>query len=80
MERSCRPFAFDDAQIQAWQHPAPLVLSGSAGSGKTAVTLARLREAEGRVLYVALCTYLDFGAEQAPARWGTWRATPNDAS
>ena len=31
---------------------------GSAGSGKTAVTLARLREAEGRVLYVTLSAYL----------------------
>ena len=32
--------------------PAPVVLVGSAESGKTAVTLAKLREAEGRVLYI----------------------------
>ena len=31
---------------------------GSAGSGKTAVTLTKLREATGRVLYVTLSSYL----------------------
>ena len=53
-----KPIVFDEAQEQAHQHPAPLVVIGSAGSGKTAVTLARLREAEGRVLYVTLSAYL----------------------
>ena len=53
-----KPLVFDDAQQAALQHPAPLVLIGSAGSGKTAVTLSRLREAEGRVLYVTLSAYL----------------------
>ena len=36
----------------------PLVVVGSAGSGKTAVTLAKMREATGRVLYVTLSAYL----------------------
>ena len=53
-----KPIVFDDAQEAAYRHPAPLVVIGSAGSGKTAVTLARLREAEGRVLYVTLSAYL----------------------
>ncbi|MBN8510312.1 MAG: AAA family ATPase [Burkholderiales bacterium] len=53
-----KPIVFDDAQDAAYRHPAPLVVIGSAGSGKTAVTLARLREAEGRVLYVTLSAYL----------------------
>jgi len=53
-----KPIVFDDAQDEAYRHPAPLVVIGSAGSGKTAVTLARLREAEGRVLYVTLSAYL----------------------
>ena len=35
-----------------------MVLVGSAGSGKTAVTLAKLREAQGRVLYVTQSAYL----------------------
>ncbi|HMO45739.1 MAG TPA: AAA family ATPase [Rubrivivax sp.] len=53
-----KPIVFDDVQDEAYRHPAPLVVIGSAGSGKTAVTLARLREAEGRVLYVTLSAYL----------------------
>lgn len=53
-----KPIVFDEAQDEAYRHPAPLVVIGSAGSGKTAVTLARLREAEGRVLYVTLSAYL----------------------
>lgn len=53
-----KPIVFDEAQDEAYRHPTPLVVIGSAGSGKTAVTLARLREAEGRVLYVTLSAYL----------------------
>ena len=53
-----KPIVFDDAQDAAYRRPAPLVIVGSAGSGKTAVTLARLREAEGRVLYVTQSAYL----------------------
>ena len=47
-----KPIVFDDDQEAVRRLPAPVVLVGSAGSGKTAVTLAKLREAEGRVLYV----------------------------
>ncbi|MEO9102490.1 MAG: AAA family ATPase [Burkholderiaceae bacterium] len=53
-----KPIQFDDAQEAVRRLPAPVVLVGSAGSGKTAVTLARLREAEGRVLYVTQSAYL----------------------
>ncbi len=62
-----KPIVFDDVQDEAYRHPAPLVVIGSAGSGKTAVTLARLREAEGRVLYVTLSAYL---AQSARALYG----------
>ena len=65
-----KPIVFDDAQEQAFRHPAPLVVIGSAGSGKTAVTLARLREAEGRVLYVTLSAYLAQGARALHAAHG----------
>ncbi len=65
-----KPIVFDEAQEQAYRHPAPLVLIGSAGSGKTAVTLARLREAEGRVLYVTLSAYLAQGARALHAAHG----------
>ncbi|MGS0758519.1 hypothetical protein ACVBEH_29650, partial [Roseateles sp. GG27B] len=47
--------------------PAPVVLVGSAGSGKTAVTLVKLREAQGRVLYVTQSPYL---AQSARALYG----------
>lgn len=53
-----KPIVFDDAQEAVRRLPAPVVVVGSAGSGKTAVTLAKLREAEGRVLYVTLSSYL----------------------
>ena len=53
-----KPVVFDDAQEAVRRLPAPVVLVGSAGSGKTAVTLAKLREAHGRVLYVTQSAYL----------------------
>jgi hypothetical protein len=53
-----KPIVFDDAQEAVHRLPAPVVLVGSAGSGKTAVTLAKLREAEGQVLYVTQSAYL----------------------
>ncbi len=65
-----KPIVFDEAQDEAYRHPAPLVVIGSAGSGKTAVTLARLREAEGRVLYVTLSAYLAQGARALHAALG----------
>lgn len=53
-----KPIMFDDAQERVRQLPAPVVVVGSAGSGKTAVTLSKLREATGRVLYVTLSSFL----------------------
>lgn len=65
-----KPIVFDEAQDEAYRHPAPLVVIGSSGSGKTAVTLARLREAEGRVLYVTLSAYLAQSARNLHAALG----------
>lgn len=53
-----KPLMFDDAQEAVCRLPLPVVVVGSAGSGKTAVTLTRLREASGRVLYVTQSAYL----------------------
>lgn len=53
-----KPISFDDAQEAIYRLPAPLVLVGSAGSGKTALTLAKLRQAEGEVLYVTQSPWL----------------------
>ena len=65
-----KPLVFDDAQDAVYRHPAPLVIVGSAGSGKTAVTLAKLRETAGRVLYVTLSAYLAQGARGLYAAHG----------
>ncbi len=53
-----RPIVFDEAQEAVRRHKVPLVVVGSAGSGKTAVTLAKMREATGRALYVTHSAYL----------------------
>ncbi len=53
-----KPLVFDDDQEAVRRLPAPVVVVGSAGSGKTAVTLARMRDAEGHVLYVTQSAYL----------------------
>ena len=53
-----KPLVFDDDQEAVRRAPAPVVVVGSAGSGKTAVTLTRMREAAGRVLYVTQSAYL----------------------
>jgi hypothetical protein len=53
-----KPIMFDDVQEEVRLSPVPIVVLGPAGSGKTAVTLTKLREASGRVLYVTQSAYL----------------------
>lgn len=53
-----KPIVFNEAQDVVRRHTLPLVIVGSAGSGKTAVVLAKLREMSGNVLYVTLSAYL----------------------
>ncbi|MDP2371530.1 AAA family ATPase [Rhodoferax sp.] len=55
--------SFDDAQQAVFEAAAPLVLVGSAGSGKTALTLQKFRLARGRVLYVTQSSYLAQSAQ-----------------
>ncbi len=50
--------SFDPEQQDAYHHPSPLIIIGPAGSGKTALTLERMKRAYGRVLYVTLSRYL----------------------
>ena len=50
--------SFDDTQQAIYDQPAPLIIIGSAGSGKTALLLEKLKQAEGEVLYVTLSSYL----------------------
>ncbi|MBL8415978.1 MAG: hypothetical protein JNM42_16225, partial [Propionivibrio sp.] len=53
-----KPISFDDTQDAIYRQPAPLIVVGSAGSGKTALTLEKLKHAEGEVLYVTHSSYL----------------------
>ena len=53
-----KPISFDDTQEAIFRQPPPLIVVGSAGSGKTALTLEKLKHAEGEVLYVTHSAYL----------------------
>lgn len=50
--------SFDDAQEAIYHLPPPLIVIGSAGSGKTALTLEKMKDAVGEVLYVTRSPYL----------------------
>ena len=53
-----KPISFDDTQDAIYRQPTPLIVVGSAGSGKTALTLEKLKHAEGEVLYVTHSAFL----------------------
>jgi hypothetical protein len=57
-----KPVSFDDTQEAVYRQPPPLIIVGTAGSGKTALTLEKLKHAEGEVLYI---THSSFLAENA---------------
>ena len=50
--------SFDDAQHDVFALRPPLIVIGSAGSGKTVLTLEKMKEAVGDVLYVTRSPYL----------------------
>lgn len=50
--------SFDDDQQNIFQLPPPLIVIGSAGSGKTALTLEKIKILRGSILYVTLSSYL----------------------
>ncbi len=53
-----KPLSFDDAQTAVFETPLPLIVIGSAGSGKTALTLEKLKTLQGRGLYLTRSAYL----------------------
>ena len=53
-----KPISFDDTQEAVYRQPPPLIVVGSAGSGKTALTLEKLKHMEGEVLYVTHSAFL----------------------
>lgn len=50
--------SLDEAQEAVYRLAPPLILVGSAGSGKTALALEKLKVAAGDVLYLTLSAYL----------------------
>jgi hypothetical protein len=50
--------SFDDDQELIYRQQPPLVIIGSAGSGKTALTLEKMKDAPGDVLYVTRSPFL----------------------
>lgn len=50
--------SFDDAQDEIYSLHTPLIIIGSAGSGKTILTLEKLKKLQGNVAYISLSPYL----------------------
>lgn len=50
--------SLDGNQEEIYHLPAPLIIIGSAGSGKTALTLEKMKTYRGSVAYVSLSDYL----------------------
>ncbi len=55
--------SFDDTQEAVYSTPPPLILVGSAGSGKTVLTLEKLRRQSGQLLFVTHSAYLAQSAQ-----------------
>jgi hypothetical protein len=50
--------SFDEDQETVYRQAPPLVIIGSAGSGKTALTLEKMKDASGDILYVTRSPFL----------------------
>jgi predicted ATPase len=70
-----KPLSLDDAQWAALEQQPPLVVVGSAGSGKTALLLQALRRAGGRVAYVTESRWL---AEASQGLYVAFDGSPED--
>ena len=56
---------FDEQQQDILNCSLPIILIGSAGSGKTSVSLTKLRQLEGKILYISLSNYLVSNAQKS---------------
>jgi hypothetical protein len=50
--------SFDDFQQSVYTLPTPMIIVGSAGSGKTVLVLEKLKSLHGNVAYISLSKYL----------------------
>ncbi|WP_257667411.1 UvrD-helicase domain-containing protein [Parapedobacter tibetensis] len=62
--------SFDDAQDTIIDLPAPIIVIGPAGSGKTALMLEKIKALSGNILYVSLSPYLVENAQNLYAAYG----------
>jgi hypothetical protein len=53
-----KAISFDESQEEVFRRRPPVVIIGSAGSGKTALTLEKIKLLKGRILYITLSAYL----------------------
>jgi len=50
--------SLDEEQIDIYNLPTPLIIIGSAGSGKTILTLEKVKTLKGRIAYISLSEFL----------------------
>ncbi len=50
--------SFDDEQEAIYEQKVPIIIIGSAGSGKTALTLEKMKAVKGTILYVTRSAFL----------------------
>lgn len=62
--------SFDDQQEEILFLPTPSIIIGSAGSGKTALTLEKLKMLKGNILYITLSPYLVENASHLYSSYG----------
>ena len=53
-----KPISFDKPQEDIYQQALPLIIIGSAGSGKTSLILEKIKKMRGDILYVSQSPYL----------------------
>ncbi len=53
-----KAISFDESQEVIFHKRPPVIIIGSAGSGKTALTLEKIKMLKGKILYITLSPYL----------------------
>ncbi len=53
-----KPISFDNTQTKIYQQSLPLIIIGSAGSGKTSLILEKIKKMSGDILYISQSAYL----------------------
>ncbi|MDD3952294.1 MAG: hypothetical protein PHY82_00090 [Lentisphaeria bacterium] len=65
-----RPLSFDELQESLFHAHLPLIIVGSAGSGKTVLSLEKIKTLPGEILYVTRSAYLADNARRLYSAYG----------